>query len=114
VDQAGAELAEHGVVEAGIGQFQGEGVFPVDAAADGVGGLAIGEALDVLEDGGQGQPRRRSSRLPAGGEQLSELVVAVEATELVGDAEAEGPFGEGGLCDASGLFGDRDSRLWAE
>ncbi len=114
VDQAGAELAEHGVVEAGIGQFQGEGVLPVDAAADGIGGLAVGEALDVLEDGGHGEPCGGGGRLSAGGEQLGELVVAVEATELIGDAEAKGAFGEGGMGDALGLFGDRVSRLWAE
>ena len=78
VDQAGAELAQHGVVEAGIGQLQAQGVLPVDAAADGVGGLAIGEALDVLEHGGQGQPCGRGGRLAAGGEQVGELVIAVE------------------------------------
>ena len=94
VDQAGAELAEHGVVEAGIGQFQAQGVLPVDAAADGVGGLAVGEALDVLEDGGQGQPRGRGGRLSAGGEQVGELVVAVERSEFVGDAEAKVPLGK--------------------
>ena len=53
---AGAELAEHGVIEAGIGQFQAQGVLPVDASADGVGGLAVGKSLDVLEDGGHGEP----------------------------------------------------------
>ena len=41
-DEAGAELAQHGEVEAGIGQLQAEGILPVDASADGVGGLAIG------------------------------------------------------------------------
>jgi hypothetical protein len=41
------------VIKAGVGQFQAQGVFPVDAAADGVGGLAIGQALDVLKDRGQ-------------------------------------------------------------
>ena len=107
VDQAGAELAEHGVIEAGIGQFQAQGVLPVDAAADGVGGLAIGEALDVLEHGGQGEPCGRGGRLSAGGEQLGELVVAVERSEFIGDAEAEGALGEGGVGDALGLFGDR-------
>ena len=56
VDQAGAELAEHGVVEAGIGKFQGEGVLPVDPPADGVGGLAVGEAFDVLENANHGDP----------------------------------------------------------
>src|SRR4051812_11681269 len=114
VDQATAELAEHGVVEAGIGQLQGEGVLPVDATADGVGGLAVGEALDVLEDGGGGEPCGEGGGLSAGGKQLGELLVAVERTEFIGDAEAKRAFGEGGVGDALGLFGDRMSRLWAE
>ena len=90
VDQAGAEFAQHGVIEAGIGQFQPQGVLPVDAATDGVGGLAIGEALDVLEHGDQGQPCGRGGRLSACGEQVGELGVAVQRSELIGDAEAEG------------------------
>ena len=49
VDQARAEFAEDGVVEAGIGQFQGEGVLPVDSPADGIGGLAI----EVLNPAGR-------------------------------------------------------------
>jgi hypothetical protein len=39
-DEGGAELAQHGEVEAGIGQFQAAGVLPVNAGADGRGGLA--------------------------------------------------------------------------
>ena len=114
VDQAGAELAEHGVIEAGIGQFQAQGVLPVEAAADGVGGLAIGQALDVLEDGGQGEPCGRGGRLAAGGEQLGELIIAEERAEFIGDAEAEGSLGEGGVGHASGLVGDRRVRLRVE
>jgi hypothetical protein len=34
--------------------------------------------------------------------------------EFVGDAEAEGAFGEGGVSDAVGLFGDRMRRLGTE
>ena len=105
-DQAGAELAQDGVIEAGVGQFQAEGVLPVDAAADGVGGLAIGQALDVLEDRGQREPGGRRGRLTAGGEEVGELVVAVERSEFVGDPETEGPLGEGGVSDTLGLFGD--------
>jgi hypothetical protein len=41
-DQAGAELAEHGVVEAGIGEGEAERVLPVDPAPHGVGRLAVG------------------------------------------------------------------------
>jgi hypothetical protein len=57
-DEAGAGLAEDGEVEveAGVVQLQVEEVLPVDAAADGVGGLAIGEPLGVPEDRGQRQP----------------------------------------------------------
>src|SRR5262245_12748563 len=33
IDHTGAEFAEHGVIEAGIVRFQGEGVLPVDATA---------------------------------------------------------------------------------
>ena len=114
VDQARAELAEHGVIEAGIGQFQTQGVLPVDAAADGVGGLAIRQALDVLEDGGQGQPGGRIRRLAARGKQIGELVVTVERPEFIGDAQAEGALGEGGVGDALRLFGDCRIRLGME
>ena len=77
-DQAAAELAEHGVVEAGIGQLQAEGVLPVDAAADGVGGLAIGEVLGELQDGDQGEPPGGVGGLSARGKQVGEVVVRVE------------------------------------
>ena len=78
------------------------------------GGLAVGEPLDVLEDGGHGEPSGGGGGLSAGGEQLGELVVAVEGSEFIGDAEAKGAFGEGGMGDALGLFGDRMSGQWVE
>ena len=114
LDQAGTELAQDRVIKTGIGQFQAQGVFPVDAAPDRVGGLAIGEALDVLEHGSQGEPGGGGSRLSAGGEELGELVVTVERSEFIGDAEAEGSLGESGVGDAPGFFGDRVVRLGLE
>jgi hypothetical protein len=48
LDEACAELAQNRGVKARIGQFQGEYIFPVDAAAHGVGGLTIGEAFSKL------------------------------------------------------------------
>ena len=68
-------------------------------------------ALEVLEDADPSQPCRRGSRLTAGGEQRGELIVAVEVTEFVGDAEAESAFGKSGVSDALGLVGDRRQRL---
>ena len=89
VDQAAAELAEHGVIEAGVGQLQTQRVLPVDASADGVSGLTIGQALDVLEDRDQGQPCRGQSGLAAVGEEIGELVITIEGPEDIGDAETE-------------------------
>ena len=76
------------MVEAGVGQFQAEGVLPVDATTDGISGLTIGEALDELEHGGQGEPGGGGGRLAAGGEQVGELIVAEEQAEFLGDAKA--------------------------
>ena len=50
---------------------------------------------------------------PRVGNSVGELVVAVERSEFIGDAEAEGALGEGGVGDALGLFGDREGGLWA-
>jgi hypothetical protein len=55
-EQAGPELAEHGVIEAPIAQFEAHRVLPIDAAADSVGSLAISQAFGELQDGHQGQP----------------------------------------------------------
>jgi hypothetical protein len=69
-DQAAAELGEHGVVEARVGQLQAEQVLPVDAGyasrvgpADRVSGPTVGEVLAELEEGDQGQPRWREGGL---------------------------------------------------
>jgi hypothetical protein len=48
-DEAGAELGEPAEVKAGVGQLEPERVFPVDAGAHGVGGLAVAEVLQELE-----------------------------------------------------------------
>ena len=92
------------MVEAGVGQFQAEGVLPVDATTDGISGLTIGEALDELEHGGQGEPGGGGGRLAAGGEQVGELIVAEEQAEFLGDAKA-------GTIRCQGQFGVSSSLL---
>ena len=47
--QAGTELAQHGVVEAGVGQLQPQQVLPVDTPAHRVSGLTVGEVLHMLQ-----------------------------------------------------------------
>ena len=74
--EAGAELGEDGEVEAGVVELQAEGVLPVDAAADGVGGLAIGEVLGELHDGDQGELPGGQCGLSAPGVEAGEVGVA--------------------------------------
>ena len=45
LEQAATELAQHGEVEACVGQVKGEHIFPIDPAPDGIGGLAVAQPL---------------------------------------------------------------------
>jgi hypothetical protein len=63
-----------------------------------------------LEQGDEGEPGRRRGRLSTGGEEVGELVVAVERSEFVGDAETEGSLGEGGMSHTLSFFGDGEVR----
>ncbi|WP_455771042.1 hypothetical protein [Streptomyces canus] len=56
-----AELAEDGVVEAGIIQGKAQAVLPVQPAAHRFGGLADGQVLRILQDLHHGQPGRRQA-----------------------------------------------------
>ncbi len=52
-NKTGAELRQHAEVEPGVGQLQG--MLPIDAAANGVGGLPVAELLEELEHRDQRQ-----------------------------------------------------------
>jgi hypothetical protein len=43
-----AKIVQQGEVEAWVGQFETEGILPIYTAADGIGGLAVGQPLNVL------------------------------------------------------------------
>ena len=85
--QAGAKLAQHGVIEARIGQLQAEQVFPVDPAAHRVGGLPVGQPFHELHERRQRQARRRCRRLAARGEERGEIPIGEEAPEHIVQAQ---------------------------
>ena len=85
-DQPGAELAQHARVEAGIGQFQPEGVLPVDRARHHQPGLAIGQVLHVLQHRDQRQRPRRLRRSAPRTERSRELLITKDVRELVARA----------------------------
>ncbi len=62
--QPRAELGQDRVVKARRIERQGERVFPINAAAHGVGGLAIGETFGELKTSHQGQSPGASAGRP--------------------------------------------------
>jgi hypothetical protein len=95
LDEAGAELAQHGGVEAGIGQLQPEDVLPVDPGAHRLGGPSVGEVLAELQQGDQSQPPWREPRLAALRKEVGEVRIGEDGAEFIpqlekGVAPAEG------------------------
>jgi hypothetical protein len=105
-EQPGAELAEHGGVEARVGQIEAEQVLPVDAGADRLGRLAVGEVRAALEHGDQGQPPGREGGLPTFGVEVGKVVVAKDRPELIAEPEVGIALGEGGAGALCGVLGD--------
>src|SRR5687768_16579224 len=95
------------MVEARIGEVQSEDIFPINAAADGICGLAIGEAFSKLEDGGQSQAGWRLYGLPVRREERRELGVVVDGAETVGDLHVDIPPRKRGTGNPLGVFRDR-------
>jgi hypothetical protein len=58
------------MVKAGVSELQAEDVLPIQAAADGIGGLAIGEVFQKLQDDHQRQPPRSFGGLAMCGEHV--------------------------------------------
>ena len=105
--QAGAEFAEDGVIEARIGQLQGQRVLPVDAAAHRIGRRTVGQVLGELENRGQGQTPRGFGRLPPRGEQIGKVLIRVDDVQRLPHPEVQGAIGKRGARDTRGLLGDR-------
>ena len=77
-NQSTAELRQHRGIEPGIGQLEGQSILPVDATANGVGGLVIDEPFGVLQHEDQGQTPRSQGRTTTRGEERGKGGVFVE------------------------------------
>ena len=84
-----AELAEHGVIKADVGELQAEHVLPVDPGAHRVGGLPVGQPFHELQERYQGEADRRLGRLPAGRKEIGEVVILDEHVQDVEQAHDE-------------------------
>ncbi len=85
--QAGAKLAQHGVIETRIGQRQTQEVFPVDPATHRVGSLPVRQPFHALQDRRQGEAHGRLRWLAARGEERGEIPIGEEAPARIVQAE---------------------------
>lgn len=77
------ELAEHRVVETGIVQLKTQTIFPVQPAADRLGGLPVTQVLRVLQHRHHRQPSRRQAPPPVGRIPVGEILVPEQLVQPV-------------------------------
>jgi hypothetical protein len=83
--QALAKLREYCVVEAAILWQQVQPTLPVEAEAQAIHGLAVGEVFERLEDRHKREQHRRESRLAVVGVQVGEILIAELLEQYVTD-----------------------------
>jgi hypothetical protein len=96
--QATAKIVQQGEVEARVVQVEAERIFPVQAAADRIGCLAISESFEVLHHHHECQaPGRDFHRTPGGRIQITKELIVIEGAELGAQRNIEVPLGERSL-----------------
>src|SRR6266852_7775460 len=79
--QAVPELAQDRKVETRIRQVETQQILPVNACADRLRRLAIGEVLPKLHDRHQREPPRGQARLPPRGKQGDKVLILKDGPE---------------------------------
>jgi len=106
-------LGEDREVETGVAQLQAEGLRPVDAGTDGLGGLAIREVLSKLQHGHQRKSPGCFSQAAAGSEHLGETRVIKDRTEFIAHADGQTALGDGSAGNSGGFSGHGTNRVRA-
>jgi hypothetical protein len=101
------ELARHGMVEAGIGPLQAQGIRPVHRAAHGVGSLTVCQALSTWHHGRQGKTPLGRGWLPQSRKEMGAHVILVDGPELITHPHREVAARKGSTRDVHRLFGNR-------
>src|SRR5437016_3863872 len=77
-------------------QVKAEGIFPIHAAPDCIGRLAVGEPFDILHHHDQRQaPGSHFYWTPLGRREISKELIRVERAELGAQVHIQVPFGKG-------------------
>ena len=91
------------MVEAGIGQVQGEQILPVDPGSNRLGRLPIAQALAELQERDKRQPPGRVPGLTAPGIEISKTGVVEHRAEPVAQEKVGVATGKRGAGDAGGV-----------
>jgi hypothetical protein len=110
LNEAGAELAQDRGIKARIGQLEGEGIFPIDASAHSVGGLAVGQAFCELHHQHQRQPCGLFRWLSGMGKQASKLRIVIEGAKGITHLHEDVAFRKGGMSDTDSFFRNRRAK----
>ena len=100
-------------VNAGVRQLKAEGILPIQAAADGIGGLAVGASLDVWHDHHQREtPGCDFDGTPLGWIAIGTKLIIIECAELGPELHRAVALGKGDLHGSRGRrrYGGRDCR----
>src|SRR5262249_6755176 len=108
------ECAQDRKVETWVSQLKTQQVLPVDAGADRLRRLAIGEILPKLHDGHQRQPPRGQARSAPRREQGRKVVILKDGPEGIAEREIGMAFGKGGAGHTGRFFRYRRDDVWVE
>jgi hypothetical protein len=99
-------------MKAGVGEVEREGVFPINGAAHGIGGLAVSQAFEELEDGHEQEAAGRVGRLTARGKQGGEGVIGEQHAQFIADSHDRRRGREHGAGNALGFVWNEIGYLW--
>ena len=105
--QAVPKFTQDRKVKPRIRQLETQQILPVDARADRLRRLAIGEVLPKLHDRHQRQPPRGQARLPPQRKQGSKVLVLKDRPEGIPEREIGMAFGKGRTGHTGGFFRHR-------
>jgi hypothetical protein len=114
LDQTCAELAQDRAVETRIRQLQCQRIFPIDPAANRLGGLPIRQSVSELHDENQRQTPWRFRGLAASGVEIRKHPVAIDRPQFIPQIEPYVAFGKSRPGNTGGLIGDRDYLHWLQ
>jgi hypothetical protein len=93
-----AKIVQQGEVEARVMQIEAEGIFPIHAAPDRIGRLAVGKPFHILHHDDQGQaPGGHFHRTALGGIEIGKELIRIKRAKLGPQVDVEIAFRKSGL-----------------